>query len=261
LQIARDAIAERDIQGAIDKLQAAIALPDDVTKNDAVALLKEAHSALASPQQVLQSMSDVDFQSLCKTRTLPASSAFSYAPLNTFFVERLLTATGAEIARRERIRTKKAEAQALYEQGIQAAKSRLEAALKSASEENAPHAPGTGPVEVRKDSDGGTTTAYRSPRGTVVAKRDRNGKILTLGQSETIAVQDFEQFAATFQQPNGPEALTAPIIEYAEREKEKEDAEYRKTIIASAQNVYEKETQALAAWLAQRLKSIDDGAE
>ena len=47
---ARDSIGEKDIKAASEKLQAAIALPDYVKKDEAVMLLKEAQST-SSPEQ------------------------------------------------------------------------------------------------------------------------------------------------------------------------------------------------------------------
>jgi len=101
LAAAKEAIARKDIQTAIDRLQAAVALPDDVDKTEASNLLNEAQSSLTSPQQVLQGMSDSDFQALCATGQLPPSAKFSYEPLNTFYLEKFLAAEATEASRRK----------------------------------------------------------------------------------------------------------------------------------------------------------------
>jgi len=100
---AKDSIAEKDIGSAIEKLQAAVVLPDCVKKNEALSLLKDAQTAQSSPQELLQGMSDTDFQSLCSTGTMPSSQKLSYDPLNAIYLQKLLAAKDSEASRRKAI--------------------------------------------------------------------------------------------------------------------------------------------------------------
>ena len=99
---AKNAIEKNDIPTALEKLQAAVALPEDVNKDEAGTLLKETQTVLSSPQRRLQGMSDADFQSLCSTGSLPQSHGLSYAPLNALYLEKLLAVKDDEASRRKK---------------------------------------------------------------------------------------------------------------------------------------------------------------
>ena len=152
LAAAKEAIARKDIQTAIDGLQTAVALPADVDKTEASNLLNEAQSALTSPQQVLQGMSDSDFQALCATGQLPASAKFSSEPLNAFYLEKFLAAEATEASRRKAARAEaehkdKAEAERLAKANAKA-DARAEKEVAEAEEKA-----GEGPERNKSKSD------------------------------------------------------------------------------------------------------------
>ena len=98
---AKEAIGKKDIPGAVAKLQAALSLPEDVTKTEAALLLKEAQIVQSPPAPVLQTLSDAEFQALCTRKALPPSRTLTYEPLNSIYIERLFTGKDDEKNRRK----------------------------------------------------------------------------------------------------------------------------------------------------------------
>lgn len=112
---AKRAIGNNDLSAALERLQAAKRLPNDVRSDEVDSLLREAQVVISPPDQVLQAMSDEDFQMFCSTNALPPSHSRTYGPLNRCYLERLLTAQDGEVARRKAIRDeveRKAQARA-----------------------------------------------------------------------------------------------------------------------------------------------------